>query len=765
MPAKRYDEHFEKPLRILHLEVDATDARLIEASLKSEGVPCEIHRVATKKGFQTSLETRSFDLVLSDYTMPSFDGLSALHMARQKTPETPFIFLSGTVGEERAVDSLKNGATDYVLKGNLKRLRSVIERAVRTARERGERQRIEENLHRQSELLRQITEHTDDLIAVLDLEGRRVFNNSSYGSLFGVPGELVGTDSFADIHPDDRERIRKLFFETVATGEGRRAEFRFRLKDGSVRHIESQGNAIRDQSGKVTHIVVVSRDVTERKHVELKMREQTALLDSAQDAIYVQDFNEGITYWNKGAERVYGWSAAEVVGRRASEVLYHGNPGNGDEGRRALLEKRDHEMTHVTKAGEQVTVVSRRTLLRDSSGRPLSILTIDTDITERRNLEEQLLRNQRLENLSALAGGVAHDLGNILSPVLMVAELLREKVSDEDRFQMVDMLRASAKRGCKLVSQILQLTRGGQRRPGVIPIRHLIREMAEFVKSTFPRSIQMDIDIEPDLQLVFGDATQLRQVLLSLSVNARDAMVDSGKLSIQASNVFLDRTLFSGQAQPVSGTYVLLVVSDTGSGIAPEHVDKIFQPFFTTKVHGTGLGLSTVANIVRSHDGFIEVSSEPGKGSAFKVYLPSSGQMDLALPRAPATVAPVGRGECVLLVDDELAVREMARAMLEVHRYHVMSARDGAEALALFQQHRDEISIVVTDLLMPVMDGPTLVRHIRQISPETRIVCMSGLASEHKLAELDHSSVQGLLFKPYGADELLVALRKALGSS
>jgi CheY-like chemotaxis protein len=289
--------------------------------------------------------------------------------------------------------------------------------------------------------------------------------------------------------------------------------------------------------------------------------------------------------------------------------------------------------------------------------------------------------------------------------------------------------------------------------------------MAEFVKSTFPRSIQMDIDIEPDLQLVFGDATQLRQVLLSLPVNARDAMVDSGKLSIQASNVFLDRTLFSGQAQPVSGTYVLLVVSDTGSGIAPEHVDKIFQPFFTTKVHGTGLGLSTVANIVRSHDGFIEVSSEPGKGSAFKVYLPSSGQMDLALPRAPATVAPVGRGECVLLVDDELAVREMARAMLEVHRYHVMSARDGAEALALFQQHRDEISIVVTDLLMPVMDGPTLVRHIRQISPETRIVCMSGLASEHKLAELDHSSVQGLLFKPYGADELLVALRKALGSS
>lgn len=756
-------------LRILHLEDNARDAELIRDSLEVEGIACAIHRVQTREEFTIALDRGEFDLVLSDYTLPAFDGLSALRLARQQRPDTPFIFISGTIGEERAVESLMNGAVDYVLKDRLSRLMPAVQRALRETRDRAEHRRTQEKLRQRNELFRQITESVDDLIAVLDRDGRRVFVSASYARLFGDSVNLIGTDTLADIHPHDRERVRRIFQEAVDTGQSRRARFRFLLQDGSIRHIESQRSVMRDATGNVTNVVMVSRDVTEQEHAAMKIREQAALLDQAQDAIFVRDLDQRITYWNKGAERVYGWSQEEALGRRAVDLLYDPDSPQREEIWRTVFEQNDWlgESTHITKEGKEITVASRRTLLHDAHGKPAAILNINTDVTEKRQLETQFLRGQRLENIGSLAGGIAHDLNNILAPVLMATEILRDQLPDESSRELMDTVRASAQRGAELVHQILQFARGIKGEAALIQIRHLIKDFTKLVKSTFPRSIQIQTVVVNDLYLVMGDATQFHQVLLNLCVNARDAMPDGGTLTIEAANVVLEGKTFPGQGSVAPGKYVMLSVRDTGVGIPEPVREKIFQPFFTTKDQGkgTGLGLSTVAGIVQNHHGFIEVISAPSQGTTFMVYLPAAVQAEAPGAGTPQTTAPIGRGEHILLVEDEQALLEMTRELLEAYHYRVTSARDGAQAWLTFQTHRSSIDLVLTDLMMPVMDGPALIQAVKRISPAMPIVCVSGLSSEAKLAELNHTNVRALLQKPYTARDLLTTLHHVLASS
>jgi PAS domain S-box-containing protein len=1001
------------PLNILHVEDNPADAELVQSLLESEGIACAVKRVQTRTDFVAALERDGFDLILSDFTMPSFDGWSALEIARLKAPGVPFIFVSGTIGEEVAVDSLKEGAADYVLKDRLSRLPAAVRRAMREAQERAERRRIEEELRQRNELFRNITENVDDLVAVLDLDGRPVFNSPSYREILGDPRTLVGIDSFAEIHPDDRERIKGIFHETIRTGAGQRAEFRFLLQDGTIRYIESQGSVIRDKEGKVTNVVVVSRDVTERKaaeqtlvaaeakfrtlveqsivgiyiiqdgilayanpkmakilgyrepelrgrplldvvleedralveqkiqarlrgvipdahytlrlrrkdgrlihaeahgaltqyegkpaiigtllditerkaaeerireqatlldkasdaicvtdmeqrilywnqgavrlygwtaaqavgqnanellftgdlsaplaalksliangewHGELhqvvkagkqivvesrwtllrdeqtrpksilvintdvterrraerQIREQAELLDEARDAIFVRDLEQRVTYWSKGAERLYGWKAEEILGKPASEILYRRDAPKRDEIWKAVLEKDEWtgELKQVTKSGQDIVVVSRRTLLRDPQGNPTAVLIINTDITEKKQLEEKFLRAQRLESIGALAGGIAHDLNNMLAPVLMAAELLQDEVSGEMGTKMLETIRVSANRGSDMVKQILSFARGVTGEPVVLQLRHLIKDMARLVQDTFPRSIRVQTRVANDLQPILGDATQLHQVLLNLCVNARDAMPNGGTLLIEAQNLVLKNQSVRGADRPVSGPFVLLTVSDTGTGIPQELLDKIFQTFFTTKApgKGTGLGLSTVTNIVKNHGGFVEVSSEVGKGTSFKVHLRATGQAAQQMTEAQPAELPEGRGEQILLMDDELALLEMTRETLESYGYRVLAAGHGADALLLYQQHRSQITAVITDVMMPVMDGPALVRALRNLNSDVKIICVSGLASEHKLAEIDESHVRSFITKPFTSATLLKTVRQVIAS-
>jgi PAS domain S-box-containing protein len=753
------------PLRILHLEDDPADSELLRAMLEMDKIVAQVDRVDTREQFLAALELSGYDVIVSDYSLPTFDGISALALAREHAPNTPFILLSGTIEEGAAVESLRNGATDYVLKDRPERLVASLRRALRESEDRRRRRQAEEALRDREEFFRLISENVTDLIAVVDLTGRRVYSSPSYKSLLGDPAKLLGTDSFHEIHPEDRERIRRIFRETLATGVGQRAEFRFLLKDDNVRYIESQGSVMRDKYGRVTNVITVSRDVTERKKAEEQIREQAALLDKAQDAICVTDMEQRILYWNRSAEALYGWSAAEAVGKYANELLLPSNSSRQIEALKSLIARREWkgELRQVTKGRAEIIVESRWTLVQDSDGRPKSILVINTDITERKKLETQFFRSQRLENIGMLASGIAHDLNNVLAPIMMAVPMLRDRVTQTTDRKLLDMLDRSVRRGAELVRQILSFARGVEGEHKLIQPRHLLADLERMVLETFPKSIRFHKQVDSELWSVRGNATQIHQVLLNLCVNARDAMPEGGTLSLVAENVSVSPSGPGRNPESKPGLCVAIAVADTGPGIAPELHEKIFEPFFTTKDpgKGTGLGLAGVRGIMKNHGGFVEVQSTLGQGARFRIFLPAAEPGSAqAAPAKPAQL-PTGHGEMILVVDDEEAILQIARATLENFGYRVLTANNGVEALSVYKQHQHDIKAVVLDSMMPYMDGSAALRGLREIDPEVKVLGVSGLNTDEKIS-VGAGGAQAFLTKPYTAQELLFKLHSVL---
>jgi PAS domain S-box-containing protein len=395
----------------------------------------------------------------------------------------------------------------------------------------------------------------------------------------------------------------------------------------------------------------------------------------------------------------------------------------------------------------------------NAEGKPYQYVAIRYDITERRKMEQQLLRAQRMESIGTLAGGIAHDLNNILSPILMSIQMLQMKTQDESALQWLRMLQSNAERGADMVRQVLSFARGVEGERVAVQPKHLIKDVVGILKDTLPKSISIKYDVPSDLWVVSADATQIHQVLMNLCVNARDAMASGGELTIRAENITLDDDYARMQLEARPGRHVLVTVADNGAGIPPEVVGRIFEPFFTTKEvgKGTGLGLSTALTIVRSHGGFINVYSELRRGTQCAVYLP-------AVEAAADTSAhlqsdlPVGRGELILVVDDEDSIRQITKATLETFGYRVITASDGTEAVGLYAQHREEVAGVLTDMMMPFMDGPATIRALQKMNPQVRIIAASGLGGQDKAAEATAAGVQQFLPKPYTAEKLLKAL-------
>jgi PAS domain S-box-containing protein len=501
-----------------------------------------------------------------------------------------------------------------------------------------------------------------------------------------------------------------------------------------------------------------------QQRADERIREQAALIDQANDAILVCDLADRVTFWNRGAETLYGWTAADILAHGTLATLF---PPASDLGpMQAALAANgtwSGELPQVARDGRELVVASRWTLLHGPDGKPKSKLIINTDITETKKTEEKLLRAQRLENIGRLAGGIAHDLNNILTPLTVSVDVLAMNPTDPAHKELLATIQASLARGVNLLRQILTFARGvgGQRR--ALLLGSLINELASFFRQTFPRTIQIETAVADNLWPIVADSTQLHQVLTNLCVNARDAMPEGGRLRITAVNYRLEEPQARDEGL-TPGPFVVVEVEDTGTGIPAAIVPKIYETFFTTKEagKGTGLGLSIAQGIVHNHGGRMRVATEVGKGSRFTMLLPARETVMSEAPEPERKEIVGGKGEWVLVLDDETALLHIAKLTLAAAGYQVLTAQDSVEALALYSQRVSDIQVVVTDLLMPLADGTATIEALRRVNPAVRIIVCSASATGQETAQAMRAAA--FLPKPYTVEGLLSTVRSVLDS-
>lgn len=642
-----------------------------------------------------------FDIALLDLTLPDSDGLESLDALIHHAPSLPIVVLTNTNDDDLALEAVRHGAQDYLVKRQVtidvlvRSIRYAIERkasaeALREVNETLER-RVEERtatVEAINESLSQEIESRENIQNRLelaqqagklgtfewDIQTDRVTWSTELETLYGVaPGSFgnSNTNWLATIHSEDRPKIRSELnrWQTIAEADG------------------SPNNSL---------------------------------------------------------------DANNISGRELLQV----REGLDLEFRIAAPDRDIH------------WIAVKSSIFLDRDGHPTRTIGIHMDITEKKQLEAQFFRAQRLESLGTLASGIAHDLNNVLTPILSVAQLLPLRLRDlDDRTQnLLKILESSAHRGADLIKQILSFAQGIEGKHVSIQPAHLLLDIQKIVEQTLPKSISIDRDIPADLATVSGDMTQLHQVLMNLCINARDAMPQGGNLKIQATNCSINDTFVRTHLSAKVGNYVEITITDTGTGIAPQLLDRIFDPFFTTKAigTGTGLGLSAVIGIIKSHGGFLDVQSQVGQGTQFQIYLPTSDAPDWLHQNDPEL--PSGQQQLILVVDDELAISELIKTTLETYNYRVLTANNGAEAVALYHQQR-EIASVLIDMMMPVMDGLTTVTALHQLNPNLPVVAMSGLSSVESVAQAKRFGCQYFLPKPYTTQDLLQVLFDSTHSS
>ena len=604
-------------------------------------------------------------------------------------------------------------------------------------------------------------------ILVFDPDGRCMEVNPAACALCGKTEEELTRMNARDIlSPESLESARKHFEQFRKKG---RVSFdlEYRRKDGNLVHVALNAITLSED-----RYIAFCQDITERKRTHNALRaselQYRSTIDSMKEAIHMVDPDLKLLMVNK---TLHQWSKKLGItpakpGQHISEAFAF------------LSEKTYDEYRRVFETGMVVSTTERNVFNGNivdtetikipiiENGRTVRVVTVIRDVTEEKRIESQVLRAQRMECIGSLASGVAHDLNNVLSPIMMGASMLHDPLPAEIHERMVTTIEEAARRGADIVKQVLTFARGVEGERLVLHPGLLIREMEKIVRETFPKSITVSSRKSDALWNIEGDSTQLHQVLLNLCVNARDAMPDGGYLTLYAENVVLDASSAERTPDAEAGHYVEFNVKDTGMGIPPEIQDKIFDPFFTTKKQGlgTGLGLSMVIGIAKSHGGFVTVESEPGCGAGFKVFIPAVSPD--AYSAGSATVgeqgAPRGNGELILLVDDEEAILVMAEATLKKHGYNVACAHDGVEAVSLYALHKESVRLVITDIMMPFVDGVALVRALKNMNPAIRIIASTGQAEKSRQNDLRAQGIETFLFKPYDVNRLLTAVHEEL---
>lgn len=863
--------------------------------LRHAGYDIDWTQVETEQDFVAQLDS-PLDVILSDFSLPTFDALRALQLTRESGRDVPFIVVSGSIGEDDAVDLMKRGATDYLLKDRLGRLGGAVQNALDQTRLREEKRKAEEARRSSEALFHKLVDNSLVGIQILQ-DGKYAFANSRIAEIFGyTEQQLLQLDSWHRVVADDDLEMVKDQVRRRLSGETPHAHyvFRGRRQDGTIveleirstrievhgrpavlgmivditdlrrvevemqrttdllravaewspdavfvkdhqgryllfnpaaarfvgrrvedvlgqddtalfdvesartvmerdRHVMASGQTeteeevltaagitrvflatkapYRDKRGNVIGVIGISRDISERKRAEETLRLRDRAIQAVTQGIVITDpaqANNPIIYVSPSFEELTGYSASEVVGQNCRFLQGAGTDPDAVAQIRQAVQQGEAckvELLNYRKDGTSFWNELSISPVRDEKGQVTHFVGSQADVTARRKLEEQLRQVQKMEAVGRLAGGVAHDFNNLLTIINGYSEVVLDSLEKNHPLaDFVQQIQMAGERAASLTRQLLAFSRKQMLKPVVLDLNSLVRDMEKMSRRLISEDIQLVLELKPDLHRINADRGQMEQVVLNLILNARDAMPDGGSLVLETRNVELDANYVATHSEVIPGQHVSLSVCDTGCGMDKETQAHIFEPFFTTKEadKGTGLGLSTVYGIVKQSNGHIDVYSEPGLGTTFKIYFPAHLAEDIQHPPEPVPVSIQRGTEGILLVEDEDGVRKLTAQILRSGGYRVVEAANGSDALKLIQQDQKQIHLVITDVVMPVMGGRQLMEQVRQFVPEVKVLFVSGYTEDAIVRHGILSSEADFLQKPFTAAALKSKVRELL---
>ena len=907
-----------RTLRVLNVEDSERDVALLRRHLSHAGYELISERVETPQTMRAALEMQEWDVILCDYSMPHFNALSALALLKEIELDIPFIIISGTIGEGVAVEAMRAGANDYLMKDNLARLAPTIEREMHDAENRRARRRAEAELRHSEAQYRRLIDTASEGIWIADARAHITYANQRLAEMLGytveemigrsafevldddtragmkvnwqrrlqgieeqydlrlirkdgsalwvilsatpirdeqgqvtgalamltditrrkqteeekaqfaaqieeqrqrlnnivasVPGvvweawgepdaatqrinfvsdyvetmlgysveEWLSTPNFwlSIVHPDDRERTARSAAADFASGKSSNTlEFRWVAKDGRVLWVQSISAVITDHEGRPVGLRGVTIDISEGKRAEeaVKQAEEKyrSIFENAVEGIFQSTADGRFISVNPAMARILGYESPEELIAHRTDI---GTQHYVDENSRAVLEPMltahgvavGYECEVYRKDRSKIWTVENVRAIRDEGGAALYYEGSIEDITERKTLEEHVRQSQKLEAIGMLAGGIAHDFNNLLTVIGGYSDLTLARLREEDPLRSnISEVKKAAERAAGLTRQLLAFSRKQVLQPKVLDLNAVVSELEKLLRRLIGEDIGFRTALESSLGSVKADPGQIEQIIMNLAVNARDAMPRGGKLTIETQNVDLDEYYAKRHIAVIPGPYVMLAVSDTGTGIDQETQARIFDPFFTTKEagKGTGLGLSTVYGIVKQSGGNIWVYSEVGRGTTFKVYLPRVDEGAQEYKRGAETEGAIQGAETVLVAEDEEMVRKLACKVLEMTGYQVLEAANGSTALLICERHKEPIHLVITDVIMPEMSGRELADRLAQLRPEMKVLYMSGYTDNaivhHGVLDEGASFIQ----KPFATHALARKVREVLDAS
>jgi PAS domain S-box-containing protein len=756
------------PIQLLIIEDSEDDADLLVRELERGGYRLDLRRVDTADDLRAALGDRAWDLVIADYSMPGFNGAEALAMVREHSREVPFIFVSGTLGEEAAVAALKSGAQDYILKGKTGRLLPAIERELREARARRERDRLEAERRAIEERYRQVLTIAGDGIVVIDDEFRIAIFNRGAERIFGYAAEKVIGRPLDILWPPrlanaNRDRVTAMLMSAATAPAAGGNEFLALRADGEEFPIEATLSQLVE--GGKTIVTLIVRDIAERKRSEKKLRQLSRAVEQSASLIVITDTDATIDYVNRRFLEATGYKAEEVVGRKPFFWRTGGNGASIDDAAwRTALTGQDWrgEFQNMRKDGTDIFVSVTISPITNDNGAITHLVAIEEDITRRREIEAQLHQAQKLEALGMLTGGIAHDFNNLLAVIIGNLDLVTPRLKgDETSHTGAKLALEAALRSAELTRQLLAFARQQPLAPRTFNLNQLVSGTVAMLERILGNRIEFRSDLSPSLWPAEADPSQVETALANLVINARDAMPDGGVLTIASRNEHLDGSGVGPDAV-APGDYVALSVTDTGVGIPQSELKRVLEPFYTTKApgKGTGLGLSMVYGFAKQSRGHLEIESVVGRGTRVTLYLPRTENVMVEESAGEALAARGPSGSTVLVVEDNPHVQDVVVRQLGELGYRVHAVDDALAALSFLRQAM-AIDLLFSDISLPGgISGTALAREAKKLRPGLRVLLTSGLAATAS-GDLDGAGVD-FIGKPYRRTELASKVQAVL---